>query len=447
MSNEPSLRLELEQSTPARDDEKPPSASDVAVAEHFIEQQGAVLRYCEPWGSWLVWDGRRWTLNRTELMWRALQAIDAIGLPRTRSTERLAASALRLARGAPSVAVAPEDLNHNPLLFNCANGTLDLLLGELREHRREDHITRLSPVVWDREATAPRWEAFVAEITGGDVELAAYLQRVVGYVVSGRMDEEALFFLLGPAASGKSTFVRVLLDVLGDYGWPGEFEHMPSAQHVPHGVDPTKLVGLRAFAVGGFDTVRPIPAHAIERVTDGAPFVVRRPRPWSYVPTQKFVLASSLPPRFTGNPDLVARRLHTLRLVAVPEASRDRGLVEKLRAERPGILRWAALGFARWQQHGLRPPPGVVRGISRQGVEELSAEPRDFIASCCELEPDASTLAGDLLRAYRQWCAARGVVAPGWRVFAAGLRAASLRPVRGNKGVRWWRGLRLKAAS
>jgi len=253
LSNEPSLRLELEQSTPARDDEKPPSpsASDVAVAERFIAQQGAGLRYCEAWGRWLVWDGRRWTLNRTELMWRAVQAIDAAGSPRARSTERVAATVLRLARHAPNVAVAPEALNSNPHLFNCANGTLDLLLGELREHQREDHITRLSPVVWDREATAPRWEAFVAEITAGDVELAAYLQRVVGYVLSGRMDEEALFFLLGPAASGKSTFVRVLLDVLGDYGWPGEFEHMPSAQHVPHGIDPTKGPGANKSIEGG----------------------------------------------------------------------------------------------------------------------------------------------------------------------------------------------------
>jgi len=129
----------------------------------------------------------------------------------------------------------------------------------------------------------------------------------------------------------------------------------------------------------------------------------------------------------------------------VPDASRDRGLVDKLCAERAGILRWAALGFTRWQQHGLRPPPGVLRGTSRRPEIETSAEPSEFVKACCEFEPGASTLAADLVHAYRVWCASRGVAAPGWRVFAPRLRALGLRPARASKGVRWWRGVRLKS--
>src|SRR5262249_45989689 len=94
----------------------------------------------------------------------------------------------------------------------------DLRTGILREHRREDFITKLAPVAYDPGATCPLWQAFLSRIMDRNQGLVGYLQRAVGYALTGNVEEQCLFFLYGAGANGKTTFLGTVENMLGDYG-------------------------------------------------------------------------------------------------------------------------------------------------------------------------------------------------------------------------------------
>src|SRR2546425_1193726 len=122
---------------------------------------------------------------------------------------------VKLVRSA--LAKPPSAFDRDPWLLNVQTGTVDLRSGELHPHRREDLLTKLAPVVHDPVARCPRWERFLLEIMDGDETLVRYLQRVVGYTLSGDIRHHAFFLLYGTGANGKSTFLETLRALLGDY--------------------------------------------------------------------------------------------------------------------------------------------------------------------------------------------------------------------------------------
>jgi putative DNA primase/helicase len=113
--------------------------------------------------------------------------------------------------------VTVDELDRNPWLLNVQNGTLDLRSGELRPHRREDLLTRLAPVAYDQAAQCPTWLAFLNRIMAGNQDLIRFLQRAIGYTLTGSARERVLFMLHGGGANGKSTLLETVADLMGDY--------------------------------------------------------------------------------------------------------------------------------------------------------------------------------------------------------------------------------------
>lgn len=110
------------------------------------------------------------------------------------------------------------NLDANPYLLNVANGTINLRTGELRQHLREDMITKIVPVVYDPNAQAPGWEAFLNRILGGNQRLIEFVQRAVGDSLTGDTSEQCLFLYYGPGANGKSVFLSAVSEIIGEYG-------------------------------------------------------------------------------------------------------------------------------------------------------------------------------------------------------------------------------------
>ncbi len=123
---------------------------------------------------------------------------------------------VKIARSRPGIAVVPDDFDRDPSLFNCNNGTLDLRAGVLLPHHRRALITKLAPVDYDPKAECPQWLTFIGDVMGGNDELVAFLQRAVGYSLTGSVKEQVLFFLHGAGANGKSTFLRTLLELFSN---------------------------------------------------------------------------------------------------------------------------------------------------------------------------------------------------------------------------------------
>jgi hypothetical protein len=185
--------------------------TDLANAERLVKRCGANLRYC-PERGWLVWNGKYWEPDAdVKVEQGAKETVKSIYEEAMRETDmerriklmRGAAGSERanrihgmvdLAKSEPTIRVQAEQLDGDQWLLNVQNGTIDLKTGELREHSREDLITKCCNVTFDPTAKAPTWERFVAEVMGGNQELIGFVQWVVGYALTGDTSEQVLFF-------------------------------------------------------------------------------------------------------------------------------------------------------------------------------------------------------------------------------------------------------------
>ena len=198
--------------------------TDSGNAERLSQKFAGVIRYCTPQRSWFLWTGRRWEpdqtgemLQRTKVIARELydeashiedadkRKACAEWARKCESAERRKA-ALFLAQSEPGIPILPLDFDVDPFALNCLNGTVNLRTGELRQHRSADLLTRMCPVAFDSAARSDLWDRFIEDSTGGDRELRDFLQRAAGYSLTGNVSEEVLFFVHGPAASGRAHF-------------------------------------------------------------------------------------------------------------------------------------------------------------------------------------------------------------------------------------------------
>jgi hypothetical protein len=214
--------------------------TDSGNAERFAADHGHEVRFCHNTGKWFIWDGQRWVKDDIGQVYRLAkhtvrrmlaESLEADGddrpvlvkhALRSESEPRLRAL-LNLARNERGMPVRVVELDSDPQLLNVSNGTIDLRTGLLREHRREDLITKLVPVQYDPAAACPLWLAFLEEVTGGNQDLLRYMQRAVGYSLTGNTVEHAVFLLYGTGSNGKSTFLESVRYLLGDYAQTAAF--------------------------------------------------------------------------------------------------------------------------------------------------------------------------------------------------------------------------------
>ena len=206
--------------------------TDLGNAERLAELHGEDFRHCRPWGQTLVWDGKRWAPDYTGVVERmakntarsiyveAAKAEDAdhrkaLSQHAVRSEARNKIEAMQaLAWSEPGIPVVPDDLDRDAWLLNCENGTLDLRTGELGDHCRDDLITKLAPVAYDPDAEAPAWEAFLQRVLPSEA-LRRFVQRVIGYALTGDVSEQMLPFLYGPGRTARAPWSTPSSSCLG----------------------------------------------------------------------------------------------------------------------------------------------------------------------------------------------------------------------------------------
>ena len=238
--------------------------TDYGNAERMVARHGCDLRYCHPWSKWLVWDERRWRIDDTAEVvrrakltvratykeaWKLRTTDDRKALAnwavRSESTDRLRGM-ITLAQSEAGIPVLPDELDVDPWLLNVENGVVDLRTGDLHPHRREHLITKLAPVPYDPTASAPIWETFIGRIFDCDAELIGFVQRFVGYSLTGDTSEQCFAYCYGTGANGKSTLLTVLREVLGDYAQTMPIEtllHQGRGSGIPN--DLARLKGTR----------------------------------------------------------------------------------------------------------------------------------------------------------------------------------------------------------
>jgi putative DNA primase/helicase len=332
----------------------PASESDLANAKRFAARNGGQARYSYGLKKWFVWDGRRWAVDADGEIDRiasdtvqemAREAVDCMSkdqlawaakshnLPRLRNMVALAQS---------RCSVRSEDFDADPWKLNCKTGIVDLEKGELLPHHPEALMRRLAPVDFDPNAECPTFLAFLEHIFEGDEELIGFLQRAIGYSLTGLTSEQCLFVLVGNGANGKSTLIHVIQDLLGDYAQQTPMDMLMTNRsgNIPN--DIARLEGTRFVAATEAEAGQRLAEAKIKQLTGGDRIAARflNAEFFEFPPQFKLWLATNKLPEVKGTDDGIWRRFRVIPFnVTIPEAERDQGLREKLKAELPGIRR------------------------------------------------------------------------------------------------------------
>jgi putative DNA primase/helicase len=434
--------------------------TDLGNSERLVHRHGGDLLYCWAWGTWLVYDGRRYAKDDTgEVYRRAADTVasiyaEAAASPDEERRKALAKHAVRSEGGSriremvdlarSKVPVKQDALDADVHLLNVMNGTVDLRTGELREHRREDRITKRAPVEYDPDAKAPTWAATL-ERALPSAELRRFFKKLVGYALTGDVSEHVLPVLYGTGANGKSTILNALLAAVGDYG----MQAAPDLLVAKKGSHPTEvadLFGMRLVASIEVEDGRRMAESLVKQLTGGDKVRARRMRQdfWQFDPTHKVFMAVNHKPEVRGTDTAIWRRLRLIPFTeTIPPAEQDKRLPEKLEAELPGILAWAVEGCLEWRREGVQAPAEVRRatGQYRSEMDVIGT----FLQDECEIGNGLKVPFTELYSRYEQWCEEGGERAETRRKFNARLKERGTFDARrsGPGGANEWHGLRL----
>lgn len=401
--------------------------TDLGNAERLVANFGEDIRFVHTWGRWIIWDRRRWAIDETgeiqrlakktvrSMLCEAADLEDAAckGLTRwavqSESQTKLS-SMVVLAKSEEQIAITHADLDREHFLLNVANGTLNLKTGELQPHDRLDSLTKLSPVKFDPDAACPRWMEFLDTVTGSDAELSGFLQRAVGYTLSGDTSEQCLFFAYGTGANGKSTFTETLAAILGDYHLKAPASMLMAKRDgggIPN--DIARLPGARFVVASELEEGARFAESLVKDLTGGDTMTARflHQEFFEFSPTHTLWLYGNHRPVVRGCDEGIWRRIHLVPFtIRIPEAERDPRLKDKLAREASGILSWAVAGCLNWQREGLGAPAAVQKatGDYRKESDRLG----DFIEERCTIDPAFTAATADIYRAYRDWAEVSG---------------------------------------
>lgn len=343
--------------------------SEAGLARAFTRRNGQDWRYCAAWGKWLAWTGTRWSTDQRlyvmhlsrEMCCAAALMSKAPPMSRKLASAASIAAVERIARSEPGLTSIADEWDANLWALNTPGGVVDLRSGRLGAHRREDGMTKIATATPRGESA--RWRAFLGDVTGGDADLQAYLQRMAGYCLTGATSAHALFFLYGTGANGKSVFVNVLATILGDYATNAPMDTFMEARGDRHPTDLAGLRGARFVAAVETEQGRRWNESKLKAITGGDTISARFMRQdfFEYTPQFKLVIAGNHKPAIRNVDEAMKRRMHLIPFtVTIPPERRDGKLTEKLLAERNGILAWALAGCLQWQRTGLQPPASVL---------------------------------------------------------------------------------------
>lgn len=435
--------------------------TDLGNAVRLVNKFGSHIRYSTEMGKWLIWGGRKWGTDKAQrIRTMAFETIRDIYHEAAKSTSdskrgELAEWAVQsesasrigamVSLAQALVPVSVDELDAHSYLFNVLNGVLDIQTGELYSHDPAFLLTKLAPVEYKPDAKCPTWNKFLNRIMNSNKELIEFLQRAVGYSMTGVTSEQVLFFLHGSGANGKSTLLNTLMYVFGDYSNPTDPDLLLSKQGEAHPTGVADLMSTRLAVTNEVEDGRKLAENLVKQLTGGDKLKARYMRQdfFEFVPTHKLWIAGNYKPIIRGQDEGIWRRIRLVPFaVTIPENERDKHLETKLKRELPGILQWAMEGAIKWRDSGLTYPDVVRAAVEKYKSEQdtLSA----FFDEACTFGPKLRVGKQELYRVYSDWCDDSGQRPYSKRRLFDTMRQRfpELKEGRDNS-QRWWEGIGL----
>lgn len=399
---------------------------DMGNAERFVDLFGENVRYCYTEKKWYFYNSMRWSVDNLGVILRMadkcveamkaeaklyLQADEESGgdmakafekhMKSSRSNKSKKAMLNEIEHHLP---ILPIQMDRYKMALNTPSGIINLKNGDVKAHNPEYYFTKITSVDCADAADCPRWLAFLDDIFAGDKDLIRYIQKAVGYSLTGSTAEQCAFFLYGTGRNGKSTFIDVIRDAFGDYAANIQPETImvKSSQSNAINSDIARLKGARLVtSVEPNEGVR-LNEGLLKQLTGDDTVTARKlySEEFEFKPEFKLWMATNHKPIIRGTDTGIWRRIHMIPFnVQIPEDKVDKNLTHKLKAEMTAIFKWCIDGCLMWQREGLQMPAAVLKSVReyRREMDVISA----FIEDKCTLE--GTVQASMLYAAYASW--------------------------------------------
>ncbi|MGE5391118.1 MAG: phage/plasmid primase, P4 family [Deltaproteobacteria bacterium] len=440
--------------------------TDHGNAQRLLKFAGNQLRYCHQNKKWYIWADTHWQEDDCQdVKLKAIKSVEhTIDLVKAelqgdkqkeilkwcqKSQSNAAIKAMvEMSQFMENIPVKKDAFDSNPYLLNCLNGTLDLRTGELHDHCQDDLISKCIATYYDSEAQCPTWTAFIHQAMGGDQDAIAYLQMAVGITLTGALLKK-FFFVYGPSNTGKSRFIEAINYLLGDYSLGLAMDILMSTKFdTGRGPSPelVRLIGARAVITSETTDGKRLDGALVKRITGGDTLAVRGlySEPIEFIPYFKLWIHGNYKPDIQGDDSGIWNRLVLIPFnnIIEPE-NQDPDLLNKFKAELPGILAWAMQGCFKWINNDeILPEPPELFAREAADYQESMDYMGQFIKDCCIQEEGQNVPVGDLYKAFCNWSLKNGRKPISNQKLKTRLEERGYKQDR-NRNIRYWKGLSL----
>ena len=448
--------------------------SDLGNGNLFSDVFSDCLVYVPEKKSWFVYDGKRWiqdtgNVQAKELCKRLADGLNAYAFSiedekqRTdylkfcvnwqrrqyRETILLDASTVRT--------IPYPSFDKDAWLFNCQNGTLNLRTRVFNQHRASDKLTKLAGVFYNPESRCERWERFIDEIMCGDKEKARFLQKSLGYSLTGYTAEECFFILYGATSrNGKGTLMETFRSLMGDYGraaTPETITRKTVANGSAPNEDVARLAGARFVNISEPDKNMVLSSALIKTLTgnDTITASCKFESFFEFKMVGKIFINTNHLPQITDPSVFTSDRIKVIPFLKhFSESERDttlKGLFTE-RDNLSAVLNWCLDGLQMYFAEGLKIPDSVRDATAK--YQHDSDKVSRFIEE--ELEPAYGNRAkaSEVYTAFQRFCAVNHFKETSSRTFngdleSHGIEVTRQRPTNGGSPTTVIVGYRLKS--
>ena len=438
--------------------------TDLWNSESFCKKWEGQLLYCKVWNSWLVYREGRWQeddknetqeLAKRVIMGYYREASEIIedktrkilvDYARRSESQRAIRAMTELATS--GMAIVPDDFDQDLYILNLENGTMDLKTLEFREHKPEDMLTKIAGVSYEPEADCPKWLAFLDKIFEGKEDIIDYMQTILGYSLTGDTGEQCWFTCYGIGANGKTTFINVIHEILGDYAINTPFSTFLSkgrGDNIPN--DLARMRGARFVSAVEAPGERRFNEELLKNIVGGDPITARflRQEFFDFHPECKIWLASNHKPIVKEFSLGFWRKIRLIPFkVIIPEEERILHYDNILLEEKEGIFNWILEGYKKWKEEKLKTPDEIKEATAEyKSSMDVVAE---FIEQCCVESHKAQIATRELYKAYKNWCDESGEEPVKKKSFGRRLSERGYKSIKigSPKQERGWLGIALK---
>ena len=400
------------------------SYDDTGNADRFIDRYGHLYKHSYITNKFYIYDGKKWKVDDRGAIRKLIdEMIESIKNEKVLHSEDVTEEEAREAfqkyykktRGTQSKknimnelmhrkTVTPDDFDRDDMLINVANGYIDLTSRELYKHDINKMFSQITNTDYTEKMQPAVWLDFLNDIFAGDKAVIRYIQKALGYSLTGSTREQIMFILFGKGRNGKSIFVETIAEILGDYSNNMQAKSLMVKKNDNVNTDIARLSKARFVTSSEPNEGFRFDEGLIKQLTGGDKVTARflYAEEFEYTPKFKIWVSTNHKPIIRGTDDGIWRRLVLIPFdVQIPEEKVDKDLKYKLLREAPAILNWMAEGAYMWMQEGLAMPEKLKEAVQkyRNEMDTLG----QFIEDCCKVDKNISEKVSNLHQAYKTW--------------------------------------------